>query len=85
MTRVGLKLPAQVWKAAIADAKQDDYAGERGKIEARTLHIWGDQDGLVPRSDQDAQTTGIRDSRLVVYPGAGHVVGRSRNASHPTS
>lgn len=68
------KLPARVWRATVAGSLQDDFSGELGKIEAQTLLVWGDQDGMVPRSDQDAQTAAIAGSRLVVYEGTGHAV-----------
>lgn len=68
------KLPARVWRATVAGSLQDDFSGELGKIEAPTLLVWGDQDGMVPRSDQDAQTAAIAGSRLVVYEGTGHAV-----------
>jgi non-heme chloroperoxidase len=69
-----LKLPARVWRWASADMLQDDLSGELRKIKAPTLLVWGDQDGMVPRSDQDAQTAAILDSRLLVYNGVGHAV-----------
>lgn len=69
-----LKLPAHVWKAVVADTLQDDFSGELDKIKAPNLLVWGDQDGMVPRSDQEAQTAAIAGSRLVVYEGAGHGV-----------
>ncbi len=69
-----LKLPARIWKSTVAGALQDDFSGELHKIEAQTLLVWGDQDAMVPRRDQDAQMTAIAGSRLMVYEGAGHAV-----------
>ena len=69
-----LKLPAHVWRAAVAGSLEDDFSGELSKIKAPTLFVWGDQDEMVPRTDQDAQTAVIAGSRLVVYPGVGHGV-----------
>lgn len=69
-----LKLPARVWRAVVAGSLQDDFSGELGGAEAPTLLVWGNRDGMVPRSDQDAQTAAIAGSRLVVYKGAGHAV-----------
>jgi pimeloyl-ACP methyl ester carboxylesterase len=51
-----------------------DYSAELGKIAAPTLIIWGDQDPLCPRGEQEALAAGIVDARLVVYPGGGHNV-----------
>jgi len=68
------KLPARVWKATVAGSLEDDFSGELSRIEAPTLLVWGDQDGMIPRSEQEAQTAAIAGSRLVVYEGAGHAV-----------
>jgi non-heme chloroperoxidase len=69
-----LNLPARVWKEVAAGILQDEFSQELNKIKASTLLVWGAQDGMVPRSDQDAQTAAIADSRLVVYNSAGHGV-----------
>jgi non-heme chloroperoxidase len=69
-----LKVPAHFWRAASAGILQDDLSEELRNIKAPTLLVWGDQDGMVPRSEQDAQTAAIVDSRLLVYSGVGHAV-----------
>lgn len=68
------KLPARVWRAVIEGSMQEDFSGELHNIEAPTLLVWGDQDGMVPQSDQEAQLAAVPDARLVVYSGAGHAV-----------
>jgi non-heme chloroperoxidase len=68
-----MKMPARVWKD-VAACMADDFSSELHKITAPTWLVWGDQDGLVPRSDQDAQLEAIADSRLEVYEGTGHAV-----------
>jgi pimeloyl-ACP methyl ester carboxylesterase len=67
-----LKVPARVWRAALAGCLEDDFVHETGKIVARTLAVWGDRDALVPRADQDLFLKRIAGARLVVYRGAGH-------------
>ena len=69
-----LKLPARVWRAVVEGSLQDDFSEELNKITAPTLLVWGDEDQMVPRSDQNAQTVAIAGSRLVVYQGVGHAV-----------
>lgn len=69
-----LKLPARVWRAVVEANLQDDFSDELDKITAPTLLVWGDEDQMVPRRDQDAQTAAIEGSRLVVYQGVGHAV-----------
>jgi pimeloyl-ACP methyl ester carboxylesterase len=72
LVQESLKVPARVWKATFEGLLEDDSSGELDKIKAPTLIIWGDQDTILPRSDQEALAAAIAGSRLVVYPGAGH-------------
>jgi non-heme chloroperoxidase len=67
-----LKLPAQVWRAAFEGFLEDDFVGELDKIKAPTLLLWGAQDTICSRRDQDALLAAIPRSRLVVYESAGH-------------
>lgn len=67
-----LKPPALVWRETMRGLIEDDSADELGKIAAPTLVVWGDQDTILSRSDQEAMTASILDARLVVYEGAGH-------------
>jgi non-heme chloroperoxidase len=67
-----LRVPAFVWRATFEGLMADDSFGELHKIKAPTLLMWGDQDAILPLSDQEALAAAIPGSRLVVYPGAGH-------------
>jgi pimeloyl-ACP methyl ester carboxylesterase len=72
MVGESLKMPARVWREAFAGLLLDDHTLELGHITAPTILIWGDQDGLIRREQQDALTTSIPRSRLFVYSGIGH-------------
>ena len=72
VVREALKVPARVWREAWKVLMDTDHSGELCKIEAPTLIVWGDQDELIPRSEQDALAAAIAGSQLVVYPGIGH-------------
>jgi non-heme chloroperoxidase len=74
MVQESLKVPARVWRATFEGLLVEDSSGVLDKIKAPTLIVWGDQDVVVSRSDQEALAAMIADSRLVVYPGAGHGV-----------
>ena len=74
MLRENLKVPARVWKATLKGLLEDDSSEELNKIKAPTLIVWGDKDMVIPRSDQETLRERIVDSRLVVYPGAGHAL-----------
>jgi pimeloyl-ACP methyl ester carboxylesterase len=66
------KVPARVWKATFAEFVVADFSGELPKITAPTLVVWGEQDSVVPRADQDALVAAIPNARLRIYEGAGH-------------
>lgn len=74
MVQENLKVPALVWRATFEGLLEDDSFSELSKINAPTLIVWGDQDALLPRGDQEVLEAAIAGSRLVVYPGAGHAV-----------
>jgi non-heme chloroperoxidase len=64
-----LRAPAHVWRAAFAGIRT---MPRDTTISAPTLLLWGDQDALVPRAEQDALLAAIPDVRLLVYSDAGH-------------
>ena len=70
----GMQMPARVWRQALAGLSEAMPPTETGTIQAPTLIIWGGRDELLPRADADALATAIPGSRLVVYPGTGHLV-----------
>jgi non-heme chloroperoxidase len=74
LVQENLKVPARVWRATAEGLLEDDSFEELDKIKAPTLIVWGDQDAILPRSDQEALAAAIAGSRLVVYPGAGHAL-----------
>ena len=74
LVQESMKVPARVWRATLEGLLEDDSSEELNKIKAPTLIVWGDQDAVVPRSDQETFAAAIKDSRLIVYPGAGHAL-----------
>lgn len=69
-----LKVPAHVWRAAVAGVSEDDSWSELPHIKAPTLLVAGERDELCPQPDQEALTAAIPNARLVVYVGTGHGV-----------
>lgn len=43
-------------------------------ITVPTMLLWGDQDGITDRAHQDEMLAHLPDARLVVVPGAGHLI-----------
>lgn len=72
VVRESRKLKAQVWREALAGLIAPEAAHRLERIQARTLILWGDQDGVFDRSAQDALLRSIRGARLIVYEGVGH-------------
>jgi pimeloyl-ACP methyl ester carboxylesterase len=69
-----MKAPAGTWRAAMQGILSFDSSAELSRITAPTVIVWGDQDTLCSRSEQEALLAGIPNSRLSVYRGEGHVV-----------
>jgi pimeloyl-ACP methyl ester carboxylesterase len=74
LVQESLKVPARVWKAVLEGLLEDESAEEIGKIQSPTLIVWGEQDTIVSRNEQETIAEAIPGSRLVVYPGAGHAL-----------
>ena len=70
----GLKMPAHVWKSVLAGLCLAAPPTETGTIHAPTLILWGEEDGLLPRSQQELLAARIPGSVLKTYAGTGHVV-----------
>jgi pimeloyl-ACP methyl ester carboxylesterase len=66
-------IPARVWRA-IADQSLEgvDLAPMLNRIRAPTLLIWGARDSLVSAEGRDSLHTGIKSSRVKVFPTLGH-------------
>jgi pimeloyl-ACP methyl ester carboxylesterase/predicted Zn-dependent protease len=67
-----LRVPLHVWRSGIAGLTGPESPAALERIAAPTLILWGENDGLFARADQEALTARIKDSRLVVYPETGH-------------
>jgi pimeloyl-ACP methyl ester carboxylesterase len=69
-----LKLPARVWQAIGEEFLADEACANIDRITAPTLLIWGDQDSVTPRNEQDDLLDAIPGAELIVYAGTGHAV-----------
>jgi pimeloyl-ACP methyl ester carboxylesterase len=69
-----LKVPARVWREAFRAFPEVDYSAELRSLRAPALLVWGDQDVLIPRAEQDLLLDTLPDARLEVYEGTGHAV-----------
>lgn len=72
-----LKLPARIWRDYMEGAVSSierDYVVELREINVPTLILWGEQDALFPREEQERLAAAIPDATLKVYPESGHAV-----------
>ena len=60
-----------MWRATVAGMRADHSDGPVG-ITVPTLLIWGDQDGLALRDQQERLLAVLPSARLEVYADAGH-------------
>ena len=70
-----LKLPAHVWRDYLEEAVLSidrDYVVPLQNIEVPTLILWGEQDALFPREEQERLAAAIAGATLKVYPETGH-------------
>ncbi|WP_146068871.1 alpha/beta fold hydrolase [Arthrobacter sp. ZGTC131] len=72
--RDGLRMPARAWKAILNGLIEATPPTESGTIHAPTLILWGAQDNLLPRGEQEALAARIPGAVLKVYPDAAHAV-----------
>jgi non-heme chloroperoxidase len=67
-----LKLPARLWREVFEGLLAYDDTEQLRRITAPTLLLWGDRDGLFPRTDQELLVAAIPGARLTIYPDTGH-------------
>jgi rifampin ADP-ribosylating transferase len=70
----GLRMPAHVWKQALAGFSEAAVPTETATIRAPTLIIWGERDELLPPDDGAKLAKAIPGSRRVTYEATGHLV-----------
>jgi non-heme chloroperoxidase len=70
-----LKLPARVWRDYWEGVVLTvDYAARLDGIDVPTLILWGEQDALFPREEQERLAAAIPGATLKMYPETGHAV-----------
>lgn len=69
-----LKLPARVWRDALAGQLAVDYTARISRICMPTLVLRGDHDTIFSRPAQNALAAGIVNASLKVYPETGHAL-----------
>lgn len=65
-------VPQRVWLGIVEALEILDWSKAARHITAPTLILWGDQDGFMLESDQDALRKALPKARFLRYPGLGH-------------
>jgi pimeloyl-ACP methyl ester carboxylesterase len=73
-TRESVRVPAYVWREAMAGLQASDMTPRLAELTVPTLIMWGDKETVATRAEQQTLATGIRGARLIVYEGAGHAI-----------
>ncbi|MCA1557268.1 MAG: alpha/beta hydrolase [Acidobacteria bacterium] len=74
-----LKLPARVWRAALAGLLEIERAPLE-RISIPTLILWGDRDAIFSRAEQDALERALQNNVLKIYRETGHALHWERPA-----
>jgi non-heme chloroperoxidase len=67
-----LKVPARVWRSTLRSLLDDDGRDAHGRVSVPSYIIWGDQDGITLRAEQQALVSAIPSATLAIHEGAGH-------------
>jgi pimeloyl-ACP methyl ester carboxylesterase len=54
-------------------ARRPDSVADLADLDLPTLVVWGEEDALSDRAEQDRMTGAVSDATLVALPGAGHL------------
>jgi pimeloyl-ACP methyl ester carboxylesterase/tetratricopeptide (TPR) repeat protein len=67
-----LKLPAFVWKKALAGVMASNYQPKLKKITVPVTIFWGEKETVFLRDEQEILTKALPNAQLVIYPNSGH-------------
>jgi pimeloyl-ACP methyl ester carboxylesterase len=67
-----LRAAPHMWAATAEGIYSAEVASALTRVKAPTLLLWGDQDAMLLRAEQDGLLARLPDARLVVLEGRGH-------------
>ncbi|MBD7996250.1 alpha/beta hydrolase [Arthrobacter sp. Sa2CUA1] len=70
----GTRIPSNAWKQIMSGLVAAPPPTGSGTIRSPALILWGAEDNVLPREDQETLAAHIDGSVLKVYPGVGHLV-----------
>jgi len=69
-----MKLQPRVWREALKGLLEADDAARARRISVPTLILWGDEDTIFSRAEQDALVSLLPKAVLKIYPETGHAL-----------
>jgi pimeloyl-ACP methyl ester carboxylesterase len=70
----GMKLPADVFKAAFTGLMQAEFSDDLHKITVPVLIFWGERDNFCFLKDQEQLLRGIPHAKFIMYENTGHAL-----------
>jgi len=70
----GMKVPANVFKAAFTAIMKADFSDDLKKIEVPVLIFWGDRDNLCSLKDKEQLLKSIPHAKIRIYENSGHAL-----------
>lgn len=67
-----IAMPMHVWQGVLEALAMLDWAPLAPAVEAPTLILWGDQDGLFDAASQERLQAAVPEARLEIFAGLGH-------------
>jgi pimeloyl-ACP methyl ester carboxylesterase len=68
------RVPAALFHALAKGSADPQHIEKLARIKAKTLLLWGQQDSMFSRADQDGLLKAIPGSTLIAYPDTGHAL-----------
>jgi len=68
------RVPAAMFHELARGSADPKHVEKLGRIKAKTLLLWGDQDSMFSKGDQDSLLKAIPGSRLIPYADTGHAL-----------
>jgi pimeloyl-ACP methyl ester carboxylesterase len=70
----GARVPAHVWRASLHGLTDAVPPTASGPVPVPALVLWGAEDDLLPRAEQEALCAALPGSRFLALPATGHLV-----------
>lgn len=74
MVEENLKVPARVWIQTTEGILEETFPSDLERVSCPALLLWGDRDTITAKPEQENVAEKIRDAKLIVLEGLGHML-----------